>query len=108
MADVFIGGYQGFTSLANPSASTRLRATGRIGLYEHAQGVESAEATGDWTSILSSFGQTGSGYAELPFVLNNPLSWFSTAYNLLYTAPGAAVSDAAGASRDACSSGAAR
>ena len=95
MADVFVGGYQGFSGLAMSSASSLLRATGRVGLYEHGSGVQVAYNAGTWPTILSVFSQTGPGYAELPYVTSDVSNWFSTTYHTLFTGSGAVVSDAA-------------
>ena len=88
MADVFIGGVQGFSGLAVASASSLLRATGRVGLYMHGPGVQSSYDNGSLTSIASAFNGTGTGMAELPYVPTNPSSWFSTFYRPLFTDSG--------------------
>ena len=80
MADVFLGGVQGFSSLAITSASVALNATGRIGLYQHANGVQNAYVDGSLAKIVQAFAGDGSGVAELPFV-SDPTTWFSEYYD---------------------------
>ena len=56
---------QGLSSLATPSASSLLRATGRIGLYGHANGIQDAYNSGTLPGIQSAFSATGPVFAEL-------------------------------------------
>ncbi len=87
MADVFIGGVQGFSGLASASASTLLRASSRVGLYMHANAVQASYVDGSLNSIAQTFSASGSGMAELPFP-SDPATWFSQYYTRVFTQSG--------------------
>ena len=91
MPDVYIGGVQGFDVLATASASALLRATDRVGLYMHANGITNAYADNTLGNIVQAFSNTGPGFAELPD-LDDPANWFSTFYNKVFTQSGLAPS----------------
>ena len=93
MADVFIGGVQGFSSLDTPAAVSALLATGRVGLYQHALGLVSTSADGTLPGIVSAFANTGPGIAELGYE-SNAANWFSNDYTSLYTNYGLAPTEA--------------
>ncbi len=79
MIDVFVGGVQGFDTFASATVTATLRATGRVGLYAHANAVQQVYDNGDLPSIVSAFSGDGSGFAELPFE-TNASGWFSSYY----------------------------
>ncbi len=58
---VFVGGVRGLSELAEPSIAERLIATGRIGLYEHANGM-AALATSERSKLLAVWRATGGGH----------------------------------------------
>lgn len=72
---ISVGGTAGFNALVNRDFSTKLLATGRVRLYEHANAIASAIADSPpskpyaiLNAIESIFGGTGPGEAELGYV----------------------------------------
>jgi hypothetical protein len=62
---IFLGGTDGFTSLANPSATQAYRATGRGGLYVHYNATDPVLFGPSLPAIAKTFAGTGGGVAEL-------------------------------------------
>ena len=95
---VYVGGVAGFDSLADPAASVRLRATGRVGLYMHFNALVPALAAGRLAPIYDAFRPTGRGVAELGYsFLTNPQfinQQFPAFFTGLGQAPWAAVVNA--------------
>jgi hypothetical protein len=56
----------GFGSLVNPSATAKLRSTGRVGLYIHAEGWRPLDVNAQ-KKILYAFKNTGPSVVELGF-----------------------------------------
>ncbi len=70
---VYVGGVAGFDSLGDPSASARLRATGRVGLYMHFNALVPALAAGRLAPVYDAFRPAGNGVAEFGYsFLTNP------------------------------------
>ena len=93
VADVFVGGVQGFSSLATASATAELRATGRVGLYQHANAIQTSFNDGSLGNIVQAFSSDGPGMAELPFV-SDPSTWFKNLYHQVFSSSGLTPSTA--------------
>ena len=61
---MYVGGVVGFSSLGDPAATARLRATGRAGLYMHFSALVPALKTGRLAPVYDAFRATGNGVAE--------------------------------------------
>lgn len=68
---VTLGGVTGLRSLADPEATRRLRASGLVGLYIHAEGWKSLDEA-IRAKILANFRDTGPAIVELGFVPRGP------------------------------------
>jgi len=91
---IFVGGVNGFSSLADPSATTKLRATSRVALYQHTNAIVSAVHDGSLPAIVRNFRGTGGGEAELPFIAEHADQWFHTWFRNMFQDRGLRPTDA--------------